>query len=96
MHVWIQLPPSAGPGQRFQMSGQAVAAKGKPRHARQLDSLDHAPVGQGHRQAGRDVATGFDDAIVAQGNTRAGIGADEAALADGHHVLVAAGDPAHQ
>ena len=45
---------------------------------------------------GGDVAAGLDDAVVAERDAEAGIGADQAALADADLLLAAAGQRAHQ
>src|SRR5690606_2173413 len=63
--------------------------------AGQHPGLVDGPVGQRHLGAGGDVQAGFHDAVVAEGDADAGVGADQAALPDGDDLLAATGEGAH-
>ena len=60
-----------------------VAAEQQARPARQLAGLDDLAVGQWSRACpGGEVEAGLDDAVVAERDAEAGVGAEQAALAD--------------
>ena len=79
---------STAPGDRVAQEEQ-VALPG------QLAGLGDGAVGQGHLRAGRDVEPGLDDAVVAEGDAQAGLGSEQATLADAHAFRAAAGQGAH-
>ena len=74
---------------------RAVAPEQQPVGAAELGRLHHRAVGQGHPGAGRDVEAGLDHAVVAERDADAGVGADEAPLADADHLLASAGQRPH-
>ena len=58
-------------------------------------ALTPGAVGQRDLGAGGDVEPGLDDAVVAEGDADAGVGAEQAALADADALGAAAGQGAH-
>jgi hypothetical protein len=100
MQVGVQLDALTLPGHRLHRAGRGVATEQHVVGPRQLDGLHDPRVGAGavveqHLGAGGDVAAGLDDAVVAQGDPDAGVGADQAALAHGDDLLAASGQGAH-
>src|SRR5689334_16884679 len=75
-------------------AGDRVAAEEDVRGAAELTGLDDLPVGHGDPGARGDVETGLDDALVAERDADARLGADQAALADGDPDIAAAGEGA--
>ncbi|KAG1244485.1 hypothetical protein G6F68_015431 [Rhizopus microsporus] len=63
--------------------------------ARQRYGFHHGAFRRQHARAGGDVAAGLDHAIIAQRDAQARVGAQQAALADGHHLFATAGHGAH-
>src|SRR5688500_17851343 len=63
--------------------------------ARQLRRLDHRAVGHEHPAPGSDIGAGGHDAVVAERDADAGVGADQAVLADADDRRAAAGERAH-
>ena len=61
----------------------------------QVAGLDDRAVLQRHLGAGGDVAAGLDHAVVAERDADAGVGADQAPLADADDLGAAAGERAH-
>src|SRR5438094_230848 len=78
----VEAGPIAGPRTSFQGTGHAVAPEHHVAHARQLASRDDRSVRQQHLRAGGDIATRLDDAVVTEGDTNTGVGAEQASLAE--------------
>src|SRR5215213_7737809 len=91
----VQAGPVAGALAGFDGAGLAVADEHHPADPRQLLALDHIAVGQLHQRAGGDIEAGLDDAVVAEADAHAGVGAEQAALADRDLLGPAARERAH-
>ena len=72
----------AGARERLDGAGLRVAAEQQAVGAAQLAGLDDVAVGQRDERARRDVEPGLDRAVVAERDADAGVGAEQAALAD--------------
>ncbi|KAG9613097.1 hypothetical protein KCV01_g1430, partial [Aureobasidium melanogenum] len=96
MHMGIQRAPGTRPLDDLDTPCHAVPAESQSGPVGQFPCLDDPAVRQGDGQARRDVATGLDHAVVAQGDTDAGVRADKATCANGHHPVVATGDATHE
>src|SRR5215218_2874776 len=83
----VQLDPAGLPRHRLDRAGHRVAAEQDVVGAGQLHRLHDGAVGEGDLGAGRHVAAGLDDAVVTEGDADAGVGAQQAALADGDDLL---------
>src|SRR5690242_10605804 len=81
---------------RLERAGAGIAPEQQAALARQLARLHGAAVLERDQRPGGDVAAGLDDAVVAERDAEARIGADQAALADAHLLLAAARQRAHQ
>src|SRR6478609_7709884 len=95
----VEGDPLALPRHRLDGAADRVAAEEDVVDARERGGLRDrrlaVHVGDGHLGARGDVAAGLDDAVVPEGDADAGVGADQAAFADGDGLLAAAGQGAH-
>ncbi len=82
MQRGVEAAPRPGALAGDDGAGLAVADEHHPADARQLLALDDLAIGEGDERAGRDVEPGLDDAVVAEADPDAGVGTEEAALAD--------------
>src|SRR4051794_10515537 len=78
----VETAPGPRPLSRLDGPGLAVADEHHPADAGHLAALRHLAVGQLHERAGGDVQAGLDDAIVTEADPDAGVGPEEAPLAD--------------
>src|SRR6476469_984977 len=98
MQGGVQGDPVALPRHRLDRAGGGVAAEQDVARSREVAGLQDplgVAVADEHLRAGRDVAVGLDDAVVAQRDADAGVGAEQAALADGDDLLAAARQGPH-
>src|SRR5690606_4975483 len=98
----VERDPGSRARQRLDRPGHRVAAQQQPVAARQLACGDHGGGGRrragagedGDLGAGGDVQPGLDDAVVAQRDPDAAVGAQQAALPDDDALPAAAGQRA--
>src|SRR4051794_38809400 len=90
----IQLDSLSGPGEDLDRTGLGVAPEEQARRAgercrlappRRVGAVKEEPLG-----AGRDVEPRLDHAVVAEADPDSGVGAEQAALTDAHHLPAAA------
>src|SRR6478735_9672802 len=91
----VQLDRVAGPAPDLDRAADRVADVEQSALARQLHRLDHLATGQADLRGRGHVETRLHDAVVAEGDADAGVGAEQTALADGDLLLAAAGQGAH-
>ena len=86
----LSVMPCAGARHGLDGAGDRVAAEQHAVAAGELERLDDgrllAAAHHGHLGAGGDVAAGLDDAVVAERDADAGVGAEQAALAERDHL----------
>src|SRR4051794_37955689 len=87
---------AAGPP-RHDLDGarHRVATEEQVATARQVHRLHDAPVRESDLRTGGDVAPGLPDAVVAERDADPGVRAEQAALADRHHLRAAPRQGAH-
>jgi hypothetical protein len=90
----VEAAPGPAAHPRLHRAGLRVAQEQQVARAAQLPCLDHLAVGQLHARPARQVQPGFDDAAVAQDDSEARVGAEQAALADRDDRRAAAGQRA--
>ena len=94
----VERDAVAAPRHGLDGAGHRVAAEQHVARAGELGGLDHLgspSPSEGDLGAGGDVAAGLDHAVVAERDADAGVGAEQAALADRDDLLAAAGQGAH-
>ena len=82
VQLGVQLNSTALPTTHLDGTGHRVANEQQAVLTRQGPCLDHLAARQGDLGARRDVEAGLDNAVVAQGDPDAGVGAEQATLAD--------------
>ena len=82
-------------GARLDGAGDRVAEEQQVARPESSRALTTVPSGRVTFGAGRDVEPGLDDAVVAERDAEAGVGAEQAALADADPLRAAAGEGAH-
>src|SRR3954454_24985012 len=87
--------PCDGSGDRLHRAGLTVTPVQQPAGAAELTGFDDLAVGHLDQRAGGDVQPGFDHTLVAEADADAGLGAEQAALADRHLILSTTGQRAH-
>src|SRR4051812_18862332 len=95
MEGGVEATPRAGARAGLDRAGLAVAPEHHVAHAGQVARLDDLAVRHPDLGAGGHVAAGLDDAVVTERDADAGVGAEQAPLAERDHDLPTAGERAH-
>src|SRR5258708_11111100 len=95
MKFRVELAPDLLPAPCFEGAALRVPPELQPGPAGELARLDDRSIVPKHARACGDVATCFDDTIIAQRHADAGVRADQAALADGDALRAAARQRSH-